>query len=75
MQNVEESASWEDIAKRAQRRTLRRIERFDFLVALLLLMLLIFGWVMDFASRRWWPGGDLLTASRWPYALSGGALR
>jgi hypothetical protein len=72
MQNVEESASWNAITKRARRiarwRRKRRVERFDILVAMALLLLLIFGWAVDVAPmERWW-GGHLLTANRSPHA-------
>jgi hypothetical protein len=75
MPNVEEIANREDVAAIARRRALRRIERFDILVALVLLTLLIVGWVVDFAPVQRWPGGHLLTASQWPHSWSGGALR
>jgi hypothetical protein len=76
MNNVEESAGGEDIAKSARRRTVRRIERFDILVASLLLLSLIFGWAKDLAPAQRWASGDLLTASHWSHAWSGGgALR
>lgn len=79
MHNVEERVSWDAVAKRAKRRALwrrrRRIERLDVLVALMLLLLLIFGWVTDFVKAELWPGGTLLTATSWNQASSGGALR
>jgi hypothetical protein len=75
MHNVEEAASREAVAERARQCTTRRIERFDILVALLLLLFLIVGWIKDFGPARWWAGTDLLAASGWPHAWSAGALR
>jgi hypothetical protein len=68
MNNVEESASCEDVVGSARRRTLRRIERVDTLVAAVLLLLLIFGWAISFAPVERWPGSYLLSASRSPHA-------
>jgi cell division septal protein FtsQ len=74
MHNVEERTGWDAIAKRARRiamwRRKRRIERLDVLVASLLLLLLIFGWAMDFVRTQLWPGSNLLTASPWHHAWS-----
>jgi hypothetical protein len=75
MHNVEETASREAMAERARQCTTRRIERFDILVASLLLLFLIVGWLKDFGPAKWWAGSDLLTASRWNHAWSAGALR
>ncbi len=41
----------------------RRAERFDMLVASLLLLVLIFGWVARFAPSEHWPRGDFFMAS------------
>jgi hypothetical protein len=76
MHNVEESASWDAIAKRARRIAMwRRKRRVDILVASVLLLLLIFGWAKDFVRTELWPASDLLTATRWNHAWSGGTLR
>jgi hypothetical protein len=69
MRDAKKRASREDIATRARRlRTLRRVKRLDILVAMALLLLLIFGWAVDFAPLAYWPGGHFLTASRSPHA-------
>jgi hypothetical protein len=76
MHNVEESATWDAIRKRASRIAKRRRKRrVDILVALALLLLLIFGWVKDVVRVELWPGGNLLTASPWNHAWFGGTLR
>jgi hypothetical protein len=41
----------------------RRAERFDMLVASVLLLALIFGWVVRFAPPETWPRGDFFMAS------------
>lgn len=41
----------------------RRAERFDMLVASMLLLALIFGWVVRFAPPETWPRGDFFVAS------------
>jgi len=41
----------------------RRAERRDMLVASLLLLALIFGWVIRFAPPEQWPRGDFFIAS------------
>jgi hypothetical protein len=68
MNNMEESATWEDVVGSARQRTLRRIERLDTLVAAVVLLLLIFGWAVSLAPVERWPGGYLLTAGRSPHA-------
>ncbi|HEX5999150.1 MAG TPA: hypothetical protein VFZ16_07105 [Hyphomicrobiaceae bacterium] len=76
MRHVEDSARREDIVKRARRRrTARRVKRFDILVALTLLLLLLLGWARDFIKTELWPGSHLLTANGFNQAGSGGALR
>jgi hypothetical protein len=52
------SASAEDAATAR-----RRAERFDMLVASMLLLALIFGWVIRFAPPEQWPRGDFFIAS------------
>ena len=63
MHNLEESATWEDLVKTARRRALRRVERYDTLVAAVVLLLLLFGWAVGFAPLRVWPCSHLLTAA------------
>lgn len=70
MHRVEERASWEAIARMARRRASRRIKRLDILIASILLLLLLFGWVKDLAKAELWPGGGLVTASHGGHALS-----
>lgn len=75
MHNVEESASWETtIARRARRiaqwRRKRRIRRLDIMIASVLLLLLLFGWLKDVVKAEVWPGSQLLTASPWNQAWS-----
>ena len=41
----------------------RRAERFDMVVASMLLLALIFGWVIRFAPPEQWPRGDFFVAS------------
>jgi hypothetical protein len=41
----------------------RRAERFDMLVASMVLLALIFGWVIRFAPPEQWPRGDFFVAS------------
>jgi hypothetical protein len=76
MPKVEESSGWDAVASRARRinkwrRKRRRIERFDILVASMLLLLLLLGWAKDFVRAELWPHGHLLTTHAW----SGAALR
>ncbi|HEY1247216.1 MAG TPA: hypothetical protein VGF29_20540 [Hyphomicrobiaceae bacterium] len=68
MNNLKESATWEDVVGSARQRTKRRLERVDTLVAALLLLLLIFGWAVSIAPMARWPGSHLLTAGRSPHA-------
>ena len=68
MNNLKESATWEDLVGGARQRTRRRLERFDTLVAAILLLLLIFGWAVSLAPMARWPGSHLLTAGRSPHA-------
>ena len=68
MNNLEESATWEDLVKTARRRALRRVERYDTLVAAVVLLLLLFGWAVGFAPVGLWPGSHLLTAAPSPHA-------
>jgi hypothetical protein len=68
MHKLEESATWDDLVRTARVRTLRRVERFDTLVAAVLLLLLLFGWAVSFVPVERWPGGHLLTAGRSPHA-------
>jgi len=68
MHNAEKSASREDIARTARLRTLRRVKRFDMLVASTLLLLLIYGWAVRFAPLDHLPRGGFLTASSLPHA-------
>lgn len=75
MNDLEEYAGQDVAAKGAGRRGPGRAERFDILVASILLLLLIFGWVKDLAKAERWPGSDLLTTSGLNHAWSGGALR
>jgi hypothetical protein len=75
MHSVEEAASREAIAERARQCTTRRIERLDILLASLLLLFLIVGWLKDFGPAKWWAGSDLLTAGKWTHAWSAGTLR
>jgi hypothetical protein len=75
MHNVEESASWETaIARKARRiaqwRRKRRIRRLDIVVASVLLLLLLFGWLKDVVRAEVWPGSQLLTASPWNHTWS-----
>jgi hypothetical protein len=68
MHNIEESATWQNLVTTARLRAPRRVERFDTLVAAVLLLLLLFGWAVSFAPMERWPGGHLLTAGRSPHA-------
>jgi hypothetical protein len=75
MHNVEERSSWETvIARRARRiaqwRRKRRIRRLDIMIASVLLLLLLFGWLKDVVKAEVWPGSQLLTARAWSYAWS-----
>ena len=67
MNNLEESATWENLVGNARRR-MRWLERVDTLVAAVLLLLLLFGWAVSFAPVERWPGGYLLSAGRSPHA-------
>jgi hypothetical protein len=40
------------------------------MVASVLLLLLLLGWVKDFVKTELWPGSHLLTASPWNHAWS-----
>ena len=62
MHNTEKSASREDTATTAHMRALHRMERIDMVVAAMLLLLLIFGWVIRLAPPQQWPRGDFLIA-------------
>jgi hypothetical protein len=68
MNNMEVSATGEDLVGSAWQRRLRRIERVDTLVAAVVLLLLLFGWAISLAPVERWPGGYLLTAGRSPHA-------
>ena len=57
------SASREDAKALARQSALRRAERCDMLVASTLLLLLIFGWAINFAPTSMWPRGDFFVAS------------
>jgi hypothetical protein len=41
----------------------RRAERLDMLVASVLLLALIFGWVIRFAPPEQWPRGDFIASA------------
>ncbi|MBO0766690.1 MAG: hypothetical protein J2P50_19150 [Hyphomicrobiaceae bacterium] len=68
MNNMKDSATWEDLVGGARQRTRRRLERFDTLVAAVLLLLLIFGWAVSLAPMARWPGAHILSAGRQPHA-------
>jgi hypothetical protein len=69
MNNMEESATWEDVVGSGRQRRSCRAGRFDTLVAAVLLLLLLFGWAVSLASSvERWPGAYLLTAARSPRA-------
>ena len=69
MNNIEESATWEDVVGSARQRRSRRTGRFDTLVAAFLLLLLVLGWALSLAPAIGrWPGSQLLTAGRSPHA-------
>jgi hypothetical protein len=69
MNNMEESATWEDVVGSARQRRSRRTGRFDTLVAAVLLLLLLFGWAVSLApTMERWPGAHLLSAGRSPHA-------
>jgi hypothetical protein len=68
MHNLEESATWGNVVRTDRLRASRRIERFDTLVAAVLLVLLLLGWVVSLAPMDRWPGAHLLTAARSPHA-------
>jgi len=65
---MEESATWEALVELPRSRARRRVERFDALVAAVLLLILLFGWAVSFAPVNHWPGAHLLTAARSPHA-------
>jgi hypothetical protein len=75
MHDAEKNASREEAARTARRRTLRRVRRFDMLIASMLLLLLLLGWVVRFAPPGQWPGGDIFSVGSLPHTWSGDALR
>jgi hypothetical protein len=69
MNNMEESATWEDVVGSARQRRSRRTGRFDTLVAAVLLLLLLLGWAVSLVPNVGrLPGAHLLTAGRSPHA-------
>ena len=69
MNNMEESATWEDVVGSARLRRAGRAGRFDTLVAAVLLLILLIGWAVSLVPTvERWPGSHLLTAGRSPHA-------
>jgi hypothetical protein len=60
MNNPEKGAGQEEIVRRARMRALRRARRLDVLVASMLLLSLIFGWAVRFATPEQRPGSSAL---------------
>lgn len=63
MHDAAKNTSPEEAIVNAHRCALRRAERFDMVVAVTLLGLLIFGWAIKLAPIEQWPRGDFLVAA------------
>jgi hypothetical protein len=63
MHDVAQNANPDDARTLARARAARRAERFDVVVAMTLLVLLIVGWAIRLTPFEQWPRGDFQVAT------------